>query len=111
MAVQLNEKAVRYAESMINSGNIDSEGDWGTNEPTPQSEDEFLASHSFDDYSNWFLGMDPDKSPDTKEHYSFPIGNFKQIFRSGLIAAEQRAGQYHHEDIKAAARKLLDMIG
>lgn len=111
MAVKLNEKAVGFISGQINAGNVDTESDWSGNEPTPQSEDSFLSAHSFPDYSNWFLGIDPDTNPNTKEHYSFPVGDFKQVFRSGLIAAEQRAGQYHHEDIKAAAHKLIEMIG
>jgi len=111
MAVQLNPKSVSFIKSQINAGNVNREAEWGTSEPTPESEDAFLASSSFDEYSNWFLGIHPDKNPDTKEYYAFPVGDFKQVYRSGLIAAEQRAGQYHHEEIKAAAKELLDMVG
>lgn len=111
MAVKLNQKAISYIKSMIQQGKVNQEAEWGTSKPTPETEDAFLDTHSYADYGNWFLGIDPDTNPETKEHYSFPVGDFKQVYRSGLIAAEQRAGQYHHEDIKAAARQLLDMIG
>ncbi len=110
MAVKLNNRAVSFVESMIKQGNVNRDAEWGVSEPTPESENAYLDTHSYDEYGNWFLGIDPDTNPDTKEHYSFPVGDFKQIYRSGLIAAEQRAGQYHHEDIKATARKLLDMV-
>lgn len=110
MAVQLNDKAIAYAKSMIQQGNVNRDAEWGVSEPSAEDENAYLASHSYPEYGNWFLGINPDNNPETKEHYSFPIGDFKQIYRSGLIAAEQRAGQYHHEDIKAAARELLDMV-
>ena len=110
MAVKLHQHAVEYAKKMIRDGKIDYNTPWHTAEPTPESEDAYLNSHSFDQYGNWFLGIDGNTNPQTKEHYSFPIGNFNKIYRSALIAAEQRAAQYHHEDIKTAAKELLDMV-
>lgn len=111
MAVILNPTAMAYAEQLIQQGRVDRDGDWAANQPTTESGDQFLANHNYEEYSKWHLGVNPDANPNTKECYEFPYGNFKKVFKSGLIAAEQRAGQYHHEDIKAAARKLLDMIG
>ncbi len=110
MAVTLNQKGVDFARQMIQQERFNSEGDWASNQPSPADGDTYLADHNWDEYSKWFLGIDPDANSDTKEHYEFPVGNFKQIFRSGVIAAEQRAGQFHHEDIKAAAKELLDMM-
>lgn len=110
MAVVLNEKAAEYARNMIQQGRFDLEGDWESNQPTSESEDAYLADHSYDEYGNWFLGFNPDADPNTKERYEFPIGNFKKIFRSGVIAAEQRAGQYGHEEIKKAAHELREMM-
>lgn len=110
MALVVNQKAVNYIKQMIQEGSVDTEGDWASNQPSTGEENAFLAAHSYSDYGNWFLGENPDESADTKERYEFPVGNFKKVFRSGLIAAEQRAGQYHHEEIKAAARMLLDMV-
>ena len=107
----VNQKAVDYLKGMIQQGNVDKEGAWGDNEPTTESENAFLADHTHAEYGNWFLAENTDANADTKERYEFPVGNFKMVFRSGLIAAEQRAGQYKHEEIKAAARMLLDMVG
>ena len=113
MDVKLHSAAVSYAEQLIQQGRVDREGDWASNQPTPDSENAFLEAHKDDykEYGNWFIGVHPDADPNTKERYAFPIGNFKKIFRSGVIAAEQRAGQYKHAEIEAAAKKLLDMIG
>lgn len=113
MALKLNEAAFAYAEQLIRQGRVDREGDWAANQPTPESENSFLkdANKNYDEYGKWFLGINPDADPNTKECYEFPYGDFKKIYRSGVIAAEQRAGQYKHEDIRAAAKRLLDMIG
>ena len=111
MAVELNHKAVAFAKNLIQQGNVDREGDWSAHQPTTETENEFLADHSYEEYGNWFLGLNPDADPETKERYSFPYGNFQKVCRAGLIAAEQRAGQFHHGEIKAAVRELLDMIG
>ncbi len=110
MAVTLNQKGFEFVRQMIQQGQFNTEGDWASNQPSAEEGDAFLANNSYDEYGKWFLGVNPDTDPNTKEHYEFPVGNFKQIFRSGVIAAEQRAGQYHHEDIKAAAKELLDMM-
>jgi hypothetical protein len=111
MAVKLHSKAISFAESLIKQGRVNRTAEWSQNKPTSESGDEFLKSHTYEEYGKWFLGIDPSADHQTKEHYSFPIGNFKEIYRSGIIAAEHRAAQYGHEDIKQAARRLLDMIG
>jgi hypothetical protein len=41
-----------------------------------------------------------------KGHYKFPYGDFKNIHRCGVLAAENRAGQYKHIDIENAAAHL-----
>lgn len=111
MAVQLNDKAVAFVQQLIQQGRVDKEGNCSENQPTAEEENAFLDGHSYEEYGNWFLGINTEASPESKERYELPYGNFKRVFRSGLIAAEQRAGQYHHDDIKGAARKLIDMLG
>jgi len=111
MAVELNHQAVAFAKNLIKQGKIDRDGDWSAHQPTPETENEFLADHSYEEYGNWFLAINPGANPETKERYEFPYGNFQTVCRAGLIAAEQRAGQYHRTEIKAAVRELLDLIG
>jgi hypothetical protein len=38
-----------------------------------------------------------------------PFGDFRDVHRSGLLAAESRAGQYGHRHIELAAAHLLGM--
>ncbi len=87
MAVQLNDKAVAFVQQLIQQGKVDKEGDWSDNQPTADDENAFLDDHTYEEYGNWFLGINPEASPDTKERYEFPFGNFKSVFRNGLIAA------------------------
>ena len=111
MAVELNHKAVDFARQLIKQGKVDRDGDWAAHQPTPETENEFIADHSYQEYGTWFLGINPGADEETKERYEFPYGNFETVCRAGLIAAEQRAGQYHRTEIKNAARELLDLIG
>lgn len=109
--LKVNQRALEYAKKLIQQGKLNIERDsWEQAQPTPASEDQFLENHSYEEYGNWFLAVNEDENEDTKARYEFPIGNFNEIFRSGVIAAEARAGQYHHSDIEAAAKSLLDLI-
>ena len=56
------------------------------------------------------LGVNDEKHEDTKERYQFPYGDFTDVHRSGVPAAESRAGQYGHRDIELAAAHLLGML-
>jgi hypothetical protein len=51
-----------------------------------------------------------DEPEDTKGHYEFPYGNFKDVHRCGVLSAESRAGQYKHLDIERAAAHLHGII-
>jgi len=112
MAIEVNKAGLEYAKALIGEGKVDKEREWHLMEPTPESEDAYLASvgGDMDAYGKWFLAINTDKTPGTKGYYEFPYGDFKAICRSGVIAAEQRAGQYHHEGVKAAALELKNMI-
>ena len=45
-----------------------------------------------------------------KGHYKFPYGDFENVHRCGLLAAETRAGQYKHTDIENAVAHLHGML-
>src|SRR4030081_3907605 len=40
----------------------------------------------------------------------FPFGDFSDVHRCGVLAAESRAGQYRHYDIENAAAHLHGML-
>jgi hypothetical protein len=56
------------------------------------------------------LGINDEKSEETKGHYEFPYGDFKNVHRCGVLSAESRAGQYRHYDIENAAAHLHGML-
>lgn len=109
--LEFNQDAFEYAKNLIVTGKVNcEERNWSINQPTPASEDIYLTDHTLAEYSRWFLATKADVPDNEKEHYEFPIGNFDEIYRSGIVAAKQRAAQFKHRDIEEAASKLLDLI-
>ena len=53
------------------------------------------------------MGIDKSENRETKDAYSFPFGDFRKVHRSGVIAGESRAGQFDHDEIRDALKKLL----
>jgi len=112
MAVKLNRPAYEQAQQLIRAGHrvLDDRGDWSEQQPSAAEENEFIGEHGYSDYAHWHLGVDEEKPEDTKERYEFPYGDFTDVRRSGVLAAESRAGQYGHRDIELAAAHLLGML-
>lgn len=112
MAVKLNRSGYEQAQQLVNGGHrvLDNRGDWGEHQPSAAEGNEFISEHGFSDYARWHLGVNDEKSEDTKERYEFPYGDFKDVRRSAVLAAESRAGQYGHRDIELAAAHLLGML-
>lgn len=107
----LNKKALEFAKLLISDGTVDRSLDsWEIDEPGEAYEDQYIAAHGYEAYGNWFLAINPEEDFGTKAHFEFPIGNFQEIFRSGVIAAEKRASEFHHSEIAQAAKELLDLI-
>jgi hypothetical protein len=112
MTVKLNQTAFDYAKTLINEGRVvaDERDAWSEHQPSAQQENEFIRRHDLADYAKWHLGIDPDENDDSKGRYKFPYGDFKDIHRCGVLAAEGRAGQYKYHDIQNAAAHLHGMI-
>ena len=112
MAIELNEPALRHARSLIRDGKVvrDERDDWSEAAPTADEENSFIERNGWTEYSHWHLGIDKQENAETKGAYSFPIGDFRRVHRSGVISAESRAGQHDHDDIRDALKKLLDLI-
>ena len=103
--------AFENAKELIKQGKVNCDvHTWTVEQPTPTDEDAYLEDHNFTDYGKWFLATHKETGTDTKEHYEFPLGNFKEIYRAGVIAAKARAGEFKHYEVEKAASELLDMI-
>ena len=69
-----------------------------------------IKKYNFDEYEKWYLGWDTDEKKDIKGRYKFPYSDFAKAHRCGILAAENRAGQYKYNDIETAAAHLHGMI-
>lgn len=107
---RVNEAAVRNAKRLIEEGKVDTSTDWSDGQPSTDADNEFIEANGYDAFGEWHLAIDPDASDETKSRYAFPFGDFSQVYRDGLTSAKQRAAQYGHDEIAAAADDLLDRL-
>jgi hypothetical protein len=112
MTIELNKPALKHARALVRDGEVvrDGQGDWTEAQPTPDEENGFIESDGWTQYAHWHVGIDKSADRDTKEAYSFPFGDFRKVHRSGVIAAESRAAQFGHTEIRDALKKLLELI-
>jgi hypothetical protein len=106
----VNELAVKRARELIEARQYVLQSDWGEVQPGAREENEYLKSHSWDDYAKWHLGLTDGASDDTKARYGFVYGDFRRIHRSGLIACHYRAAEWRHKEIELAAHELLQVL-
>lgn len=112
MATELNKKALAHARKLVKDGKVerDSRDDWSEHAPSTEQENKFIEKSGFGEFAAWHLGLDPDASDGTKGSVSFPFGDFKKVHRCAVVSLESRAAQHDHDDIAAAAKKLLEEI-
>ena len=112
MTVKLNRDALEHARSLVKQGKVvrDERDDWSEHAPSAAEENKFVDKNGWDDYSEWYLGVDREESDETKGRFSFPFGDFSKVHRCGVISLESRAAQYDHDDIAKAAKELLELI-
>jgi len=112
MTVKLNGRAYEHAKRLIEEGKfIDDERDaWSDHHPSTQIENEFVEKNGFVEYGKWFLGVNGEYGEDRKRQYELPYGDFENVHRCGILAAQSRAGQDRYFDIEEAAADLLAVI-
>ncbi|GAA2030353.1 hypothetical protein GCM10009819_12550 [Agromyces tropicus] len=112
MAIRLNDPALRQARALVRDGKVvrDERDDWSEHAPSADDENAFIDRAGWTEYRHWHLGIDDDADPETKAAYSFPYGDFSTVHRGAVIALESRAGQYDHDEIRDAAKRLLELI-
>lgn len=106
----VNDAAVAKARDMIDARQYVLDSDWGDVQPDAERENEFLESHSWDDYGAWHLGLTHGANVETKARYAFVIGDFRRVHRSALIACVYRAAEWHHKQVELAAHDLLQRL-
>jgi hypothetical protein len=112
MAVKLSQASYDFAQERIKEGHyvIDDRDDWSEHEPSAAQENEFIEAHGWREYAKWHLGVDDEQKPETKGRYKFPYGDFNDVHRCGILAAESRAAQNEYDDIAGAAAHLHGML-
>ena len=83
---------------------------WSDHHPSTRTENEFIEKNGLFEYSNWFLGVNDEYSEDSRRHYEFPSGDFENVHRCGILAAQSRAGQDKYSDVETAVADLLAVI-
>jgi len=106
----VNEPAVARARRLIDSRQYVLDSDWGDVQPRAAQQNRFLASHSWEEYAEWHLGLTDGPEEGTKARYAFVYGDFRRLHRTGLIACHYRAAEWRHKDIELAAHELLQHL-
>jgi len=109
MVIQVNNAGMSHARSLIAAGKVNKTADWSFSADDGNA----LLGASGDNwavYSQMHLATDSSADPETKEHYKYPFGKGGQVYRSGLVAIRQRAGQQGADNIFDAAGTLLELI-
>ena len=106
----LNDAAVVRARELIEARQYVLNSDWGEVQPKADAENEFLKSHSWDEYAAWHLGLTDGANDHTKARYAFVYGDLRRVHRTGLIACVYRASEWRHKDIELAAHDLLQLL-
>lgn len=107
---EVNDSAVANARRLIESRQYVLDSDWGASQPSADAQNDYLASHSWDEYAAWHLGLTDGANDETKARYAFVYGDFRRIHRTGLIACVYRASEWRHKDIELAAHDLLQLL-
>jgi hypothetical protein len=106
----VNERGIARARRLIEARQYVLESDWGNVQPRAGAENAFLASHSWDEYAEWHLGLTDGAAEETKARYAFVYGDFRRLHRMGLIACHYRAAEWRHKEIELAAHELLQYL-
>jgi hypothetical protein len=106
----VNERAVARARQLIDARQYVLDSQWGDVQPHAEQQNAFLASHSWDEYAEWHLGLTDGATDETKARYAFVYGDFRRIHRMGLIACLYRAAEWRHKAVELAAHDLLQRL-
>lgn len=105
----INKGGVTKATSLVNDGKVIKSSSW--NPPSASEENAYIEKNGMAAYGKWFLGIDAQADPETKQHWHYIYtSDFVNVDRAGLIAIRQRAGQQKQTDVFNAAGVLLEKI-
>jgi hypothetical protein len=106
----VNERAVAKARKLIDARQYVLDSDWGEKQPRAAAQNEYLESHTWDEYAEWHLGLTDGAPDETKARYAFVYGDLRRVHRTGLIACVYRASEWRHKEVELAAHDLLQHL-
>src|SRR5919199_5584281 len=106
----VNDKAVAKARRLPDARQYVLRSNWTDAQPTADQENDFLASHSWEEYAEWHLALTKGASDESKARYGFVYGDFRRVHRMGLIACRFRAAEWRHKEVELAAHDLLQYL-
>ncbi len=109
MGVQVNSKGKSHALSLVASGKVDKNSSWSF---SAEDGNKLLGPNGDDweNYGQFHLGEDTAETEKTKARYKYPFGKDGKVYRSGVVAAKQRAAAQGQTDIENAANDVLQKI-
>ena len=107
---RVNRAAVRYAKELIDGRQYRVRSRWADVQPTAKDKNQFLETHTWDEYGAWHLGLTEGANDETKARHAFVFGDFRRLHRMGLIACWYRAAEWEHKEIELAAHELLQYL-
>lgn len=107
---EVNPAGVEFVRELIGKKQYVLDSDWGAVQPSAQAQNDYLASHSWAEYSGWHLGLTEGAREETKARYAFGCGDFRRVHRTGLIACVYRAAEWRHKAVELAAHDLLQEL-
>jgi hypothetical protein len=112
MTVKLHKPGYTRARNLVAEGKVvlDDRDAWSEHQPSAADENAFIQAHGYAEYGRWHLAVDDERRVDTKGHYKFPYGDFGDVHRCAILAAESRAGQRKYTDIQSAAAHVHGML-
>lgn len=109
MTISVNTAGMSHARSLIAAGKVNTSADWSF---SAEDGNAMLGANgdNWSAYGMMHLAVDSEADRATKEHYKYPFGKGGQVYRSGVIAIRQRAGQQGQTNVFDAAGTLLELI-
>ena len=106
----VNRRAVRKAKELIDARRYVLRSRWQDVQPRAADQNEYLDSHSWDEYAEWHLALTDGATDETKARYGFVFGDFRRVHRMGIIACYYRAAEWRHTEVYRAAHDLLQYL-
>ncbi len=106
----VNEDAVANCRRLIDARQYVLDSDWGDVQPNAEAQNAFLASHTWEEYARWHLGLTDGAAEETKARHAFVYGDLRRVHRSALIACVYRASEWRHKVVELAAHDLLQHL-